>query len=656
MTNTERGLSRRSFLSAATAVAATSALAGGVVMAGAPTAGAAQGADAEWRISFETGDDETGAMRGYGELIKAIKNGCSDHRINPYAGSTRRGSPVHVTANVPENQYTIVDLVTEEQTLAIRVYMRRRDAYVMGWQQGVAVPGTGGAQITWTRYFTLETGAQAGQPSALPGITASNTRTNYNGLGTYTNLSRYNANRAGTVITPASLNQAVRTLSTTNPDTDPVGYTSTVAKAILQIILALAEAARFRNQARGIATNFRYGNESFTINQYHMDQHNSWGSWSSLLLDAFQRAVDTLSTPVDIEGILVTSAMVLASRYLQMIHHSNEGTSSHPRRDELLELAQRRLVSPWGTGDYWTVQEAINAAPTSGSSEIVIDKGVYHEVLSVPKDKSWLTIEGVTGDRGDVVIANTRCHGMIDPATGQKYGTQGSAVATFRPPNLTVKDLTISNTFDRNAHPEINPYETQAVAVAAMGDRQVFDNVAFLSHQDTLLVKGETPTTQARQYFVNCYIRGDVDFIFGNATAVIDRSMIQALAWPGGTVLAPNTDYRKKYGILITSCTIKTDGVPDDSMHLGRPWHNTPEAHPQAVVRNTDIHSGIADGRPWTDMVPEYPWQWARFKEYRNFGPGAGFGSNSPQLTDTQAADYTAQKYLAGTDGWNPLG
>jgi pectin methylesterase-like acyl-CoA thioesterase len=385
-----------------------------------------------------------------------------------------------------------------------------------------------------------------------------------------------------------------------------------------------------------------------------MDQHNNWGSWSQMLLDAFQQQAEMLPVEVYIQGITVRLATVLAG-YLMMAHHSGAGTSSHPRRDELFE-AQRQLVSPYGSGDYWTVQEAISAAPTSGSSEIVIEKGVYHEVLSVPKDKSWLTIEGVTGNRADVVIYNSRAHGMIDPSTGLKYSTQGSAVATFRPPNLTVRDLTISNTFDRNAHPEINQYETQAVAIAAMGDRQVYENVSIMSHQDTLYVKGETPTTQARQYFTNCFIRGDVDFIFGNATAVIALSTIQVLNHAGGTVLAPNTDYRKKYGILISSSTITTSGVPNDTMHLGRPWHNAPEAHPQAVVRNCDIQAGIKDAQPWTNMVPEYPWQWARFKEYQNFGAGAGTGSNAPQMSSTEAADYTAQKYLAGTDGWKPAG
>ncbi|UUU29409.1 hypothetical protein JIX56_05615 [Streptomyces sp. CA-210063] len=130
-------------------------------------------------------------------------------------------------------------------------------------------------------------------------------------------------------------------------------------------------------------------------------------------------------------------------------------------------------------------------------------------------------------------------------------------------------------------------------------------------------------------------------------------------------MLAPNTDYRKKYGILITGSEIFTNGVPDNTMYLGRPWHNTADAWPQAVVRDTKIHTGITFAHPWTDMTPDYPWSWARLKGYHNTvvscsqglcaSSAASVGANSPQLTDSEAADYTAQKYLAGTDGWNPV-
>ncbi|MFJ9895559.1 pectinesterase family protein [Streptomyces sp. NPDC091280] len=150
-------------------------------------------------------------------------------------------------------------------------------------------------------------------------------------------------------------------------------------------------------------------------------------------------------------------------------------------------------------------------------------------------------------------------------------------------------------------------------------------------------------------------VAGRGAFIFGNATAVFDRDNIAVRNWTGGAILAPNTVASKKYGILVTGSTIYTNGVPANTMYLGRPWHNAADVSPQAVVRDTTVNSGITAAHPWTDMTTDYSWTQARFKEYDNTGPGAGVGANAPQLTASEAADYTAQKYLAGTDGWNPV-
>ncbi|MEV6537815.1 hypothetical protein [Streptomyces sp. NPDC051665] len=90
-------------------------------------------------------------------------------------------------------------------------------------------------------------------------------------------------------------------------------------------------------------------------------------------------------------------------------------------------------------------------------------------------------------------------------------------------------------------------------------------------------------------------------------------------------------------------------------MYLGRPWHNMATASPQAVVGDTVVNSGVTAAHPWTDMTTDHSWTSARFKEYASSGDGAGVGANAPQLAASEAADYTAQKYLVGTDGWNPV-
>ncbi|WP_406333830.1 pectinesterase family protein [Streptomyces sp. NBC_00203] len=311
-------------------------------------------------------------------------------------------------------------------------------------------------------------------------------------------------------------------------------------------------------------------------------------------------------------------------------------------------------VAKDGSGQYTTVQAAVNAA--AAGDTVSVAKGTYTEIVNVPVSKTGLTIKGATGNAEDVVITYDRAAGYTD-ASGNKYGTLGSSVATFSASNLTVTGITVRNTFDKAAHPEIT--DTQAVAVTAQGDRQTFTNDRFISRQDTVLNWSPSSTGQYRQYFYSSFISGDVDFVFGNATAVYDRVNIQlrdsgaAAGGLNGFLSAPNTSSAKTYGILVTGSSVSSSAAAN-TYYLGRPWHPTSDAVGQLVIRQTSLPAAVKVAGPWTDMSG-YSWKNARFFEYQNTGAGATVNSNRPQLTDSQAANYTAQKYLAGTDGWNPV-
>ncbi|MCG7210071.1 pectinesterase family protein [Streptomyces arenae] len=335
-------------------------------------------------------------------------------------------------------------------------------------------------------------------------------------------------------------------------------------------------------------------------------------------------------------------------------YNGDPGSGAAPAIFGHLQVPSALTVAADGSAQYRTVQDAINAVPADGNPHtIVVNKGTYHEVVNVPSNLTNLTIKGATGNPEDVNITYGNAHGMTNPATSQPYGTDGSATATFKPTNLRVQDLTITNSFDPSQHPEIDQFSTQAVALLARGDRQVYTNVRLIGRQDTVEVKSPVATDQTRQYFRNVYVQGSIDFIFGNATAVFDHANIGLASWPGGTITAPNTDQAKQYGILITNSTISSSAGAN-TMYLGRPWHSTTTAQPQAVIRDSSLPAAITAAQPWTNMDTTYTWQQARFFEYHNSGAGAGVNSNRPQLTDAQAGNYTAQKYLAGTDGWNP--
>ncbi|MEU6557189.1 pectinesterase family protein [Streptomyces sp. NPDC046915] len=297
-----------------------------------------------------------------------------------------------------------------------------------------------------------------------------------------------------------------------------------------------------------------------------------------------------------------------------------------------------------------SVQAAVDAVDGPGRT-IVVHPGTYREVVDIPVEKRELTIRGATRDPRDAIIVYDHANGTKKP-DGTTYGTAGSATFTSAAPGLTVRDLTLANDWLRADHPDITG--TQAVAAYTYGDRTRFENVRLLAHQDTLFVDTTALDTFDRQYFHRCHIEGDVDFVFGRATAVFDRCHFRTLQrdvsfTPKGMVFAPSTARANPYGILAVRSRI-TSGAEDGAYKLARPWVPSYEttAWPSLVVRDTWIGPGIDPVTPYTNMRDAYPWQSMRFHEYRDTGPGSVITvpENRPQLTRTEARSHTPAAYL----------
>ncbi|GGL83341.1 pectinesterase [Streptomyces fumigatiscleroticus] len=319
---------------------------------------------------------------------------------------------------------------------------------------------------------------------------------------------------------------------------------------------------------------------------------------------------------------------------------------------------QTLYVDPHGRGDTTTVQAAVTAATGSGWT-LVLAPGTYRETVAVDTTRTEMTWIGASEDPRDTVVVYDNAAGTTKPDGSGTYGTTGSATTTLQADGFTARWITFANDWLRADHPGITG--TQAVAVKVQGDRSAFHHCRFLGHQDTLYADSRALTVFARQYYAHCYVEGDVDFVFGRATAVYEHCHFRTLnrtdlaAAPYGFVFAPSTAGANPLGLLVTRSRISSE-APDASYKLARPWVPSSDttARPMLTVRDTRLGPGIDAVAPYTNMSDAYPWQNQRFAEYRNTGPGAVISvpENRPQLTRAQAASHTREAWLGDWRPW----
>ncbi|RCW46371.1 pectate lyase [Paenibacillus prosopidis] len=294
------------------------------------------------------------------------------------------------------------------------------------------------------------------------------------------------------------------------------------------------------------------------------------------------------------------------------------------------------VVAKDGTGDFTTVQAAVDAAPNYSAKRhvIYIKNGVYREKLNVPSSKTNLSFVGESQE--DTVLVYNDNANTLGP-DGAPLGTSKSSSLFIYPTDFIAKNVTIQNDSGQGTG--------QAVAAYVRGDRAYFDHVRFLGYQDTLF------TNNGRHYYNNCFIEGDVDFIFGQSTAVFDQCQIHSKR-NGGMLTAASTPEDIPYGYVFLNSEITSDeGI--QNVYFGRPWR------PYAAVAfiDTKIDSSIAP-YGWNNWSNQENEKTARYSEYNSRGPGANPKARagwSKQLTSEEASQYTVQNVLKGNDNWNPL-
>lgn len=296
-----------------------------------------------------------------------------------------------------------------------------------------------------------------------------------------------------------------------------------------------------------------------------------------------------------------------------------------------------------------TIQAAVDNAPDYSAQRFIIyiKAGVYKEIVRIPPSKTNLMF---VGDGMDRTIVTGSLSAQIPGV-----GTHGSATVGVNADGFVARDIAFENT----AGPEMH----QAVALRVDSDLSAFERCAFLGHQDTLYAHA------LRQFYRNCRIEGNVDFIFGNAAAIFHncsilvrpRQVPSNLSETNPIAAHGRLDPGQTTGFVFENCSI--DGTEEymaefygnPKMHkayLGRPW----KAYSRTIFMRSYMGPVIQpDG--WLPWDGTFALDTLYYGEFENFGPGAGNVSArvpwSSEIPPGAVGMYSIQNFIEG-DLWLP--
>ncbi|WP_221029276.1 pectinesterase family protein [Actomonas aquatica] len=300
----------------------------------------------------------------------------------------------------------------------------------------------------------------------------------------------------------------------------------------------------------------------------------------------------------------------------------------------LFALQPDAIVALDGSGDYISIEKAIygadqkRAEPGGGERWVILVKpGTYRERVIVQRERGNIAL---IGEDPETTI-------LVEGIHANMTGPDGKKIGTFRTPTLqvdgdgfVVENLTIAN--------DAGPVG-QALALRVDGDRVVFRNCRFLGWQDTILVN------RGRHYFADSYIEGHVDFIFGGANAVFERTHIHCVG--KGYITAASTPWDQAHGLTFLDCSIT--GVEDVETFLGRPWR----AHAQTAFVRTEM-SAVVKAAGWHNWGQPERELTSRYVEIASRGEGANNAARVgwAKTISEAVGDWTAATILAGDDNW----
>jgi pectinesterase len=299
------------------------------------------------------------------------------------------------------------------------------------------------------------------------------------------------------------------------------------------------------------------------------------------------------------------------------------------------------VVAQDGSGDYSTIQGAIDAVPDWASERTVVfvKNGTYREKVLVGSSKRRLTLVGEDAD-STILVYDDYAGLVVDGVELNTFTSQTIRVDAddFRAMNMTFENDARTDGYGSG----------QNVAISTYGARAVLLHCKLISWQDTYFTGSND-----RHYLKDCYIEGAVDYIFGNTTVIFDSCQIQTVR-SGGYITAASTEDNYNFGYVFFNCRLTAPpGI--SGVYLGRPWKNSPRTVFFECVELDNISS--QGWRSWNADETSF------YAEYNCSGEGSDTTSRvdwSHQLTDAEADAYTMEEIFSAasstafSQNWDP--
>ena len=281
-----------------------------------------------------------------------------------------------------------------------------------------------------------------------------------------------------------------------------------------------------------------------------------------------------------------------------------------------------------GTGQFCSIQGAIDAAPNSGAT-IDIQPGAYYGLIYF-KGKNGLRLIGADRDTTRILGVNNN---NLNPSTRGRalFGSED------------IRDLTIENLTIENQTPQGG---SQAEALALLScDKCILRNSTVRSLQDTLLWSG-------RIYAEDSLIEGNVDYIWGSGTAYFNRVEVKTVGRAGYNVQARNSD--TNYGYVFVDSKLTADsGITGDVLA-----RIDVSAYPYSHVAYIDCEMGPHISKQGWTITGGGSVSGLRFWEYRSRDPQGNpidvteRAAGSKQLSAAEAGQMRDASVVL--DGWDP--